>query len=47
MHRTYEVRGTVTNPMTEAEVTKKADELIAPILGAAGSQRPHCDRHVS
>lgn len=33
--RTYAVRGTPDNPMTPAEVEAKADELIAPVLGAA------------
>ena len=38
-HHTREVRGTVTNPMTEAEIIAKADELMAPILGAAPTRR--------
>ncbi|HZP77049.1 MAG TPA: MmgE/PrpD family protein [Pseudolabrys sp.] len=32
-HRTYEVRGTPGNPMSEAEVAAKALDLMAPILG--------------
>jgi len=33
-HRTYEVRGTPGNPMTADEVSAKALDLMAPILGA-------------
>src|SRR5690348_2274167 len=33
--RTYAVRGTPDNPMTAAEVQAKADELMAPVVGAA------------
>jgi 2-methylcitrate dehydratase PrpD len=33
--RVDNVRGTPENPMTRAEVTRKATDLIAPILGAA------------
>ena len=33
--RTYAVRGTPDNPMTAVEVQAKADELMAPIVGAA------------
>ena len=32
-HRTYEVRGTPGNPMTAKEVSDKALDLMAPILG--------------
>lgn len=34
-HRTYAVRGTADNPMTTEEVTKKAQDLLEPILGEA------------
>jgi 2-methylcitrate dehydratase PrpD len=33
--RVEAVRGTVRNPMTRAEVVDKAQDLIAPVLGAA------------
>ena len=32
-HRTYAVRGTTKNPMSEQEVEAKADELMRPVLG--------------
>jgi len=34
-HRTYEVRGTPGNPMSQKEVDDKALDLMGPILGAA------------
>jgi 2-methylcitrate dehydratase PrpD len=37
--RVEAVRGTVRNPMTRAEVIDKARDLIAPVLGAATSQK--------
>jgi 2-methylcitrate dehydratase PrpD len=37
--RVTEVRGTVKNPMTRAEVTDKARDLITPILGRESSER--------
>ena len=37
--RTYAVRGTPDNPMTAVEVQAKADELMAPIVGAARSAK--------
>ena len=36
-HRTMAVRGTPENPMTPHEVEAKADDLMAPVLGAARS----------
>ena len=33
-HRTYAVRGTKDNPMSQDEVTRKATDLLAPLLGA-------------
>lgn len=33
-HRTYAVRGTKDNPMTEAEVARKATDLLEPLQGA-------------
>ena len=33
------VRGTVRNPMTRAEVVDKAQDLMAPVLGAANTQK--------
>ena len=36
-HRTMAVRGTPGNPMTPHEVEAKADDLMAPVLGAARS----------
>ena len=38
-HHAKAVRGTPFNPMTWEEVVAKADDLMAPILGAAGSRR--------
>lgn len=32
-HRTYAVRGTKDNPMSEAEVVRKATDLLEPLLG--------------
>jgi 2-methylcitrate dehydratase PrpD len=40
-HRTRHVRGTWGNPMPRAEVSAKAEQLIAPILGAEGASRLH------
>ncbi|WP_044588626.1 MmgE/PrpD family protein [Bradyrhizobium sp. LTSPM299] len=37
--RVTEVRGTVANPMTRAEVTDKARSLIAPVLGRGPTER--------
>jgi 2-methylcitrate dehydratase PrpD len=37
--RVEAVRGTVRNPMTRAEVVDKARDLIAPVLGAAPTQK--------
>jgi 2-methylcitrate dehydratase PrpD len=37
--RVTEVRGTVANPMTRAEVIDKARDLLAPILGRETSER--------
>ena len=37
-HRTLAVRGTPENPMTPHEVEAKADDLMAPVLGAARSR---------
>jgi 2-methylcitrate dehydratase PrpD len=37
-HRTMAVRGTPENPMTPHEVEAKADDLMAPVLGAARSR---------
>jgi 2-methylcitrate dehydratase PrpD len=34
-HRTYEVRGTPSNPMNADEVAAKAFDLMAPVLGTA------------
>jgi 2-methylcitrate dehydratase PrpD len=39
MNRVDAVRGTVRNPMTRAEVVDKARDLIAPVLGAATTQK--------
>lgn len=33
VHRTYAVRGTKDNPMTEAEVVRKATDLLEPLVG--------------
>jgi 2-methylcitrate dehydratase PrpD len=37
-HRTMAVRGTPENPMTRQEVETKADDLMAPVLGAERSR---------
>ncbi|NDB69686.1 MAG: MmgE/PrpD family protein [Methylocystaceae bacterium] len=37
-HRTYAVRGTSKNPMSRAEVSAKAHELMQPIFGSDRSQ---------
>lgn len=37
-HRTFAVLGTPDNPMSRSEVEAKADDLIAPVLGAARSR---------
>jgi 2-methylcitrate dehydratase PrpD len=37
--RVEAVRGTVRNPMGRDEVVDKAKDLIAPVLGAAASQK--------
>jgi 2-methylcitrate dehydratase PrpD len=37
--RVSAVRGTVANPMTRAEVSKKASDLITPVLGRETSKR--------
>jgi 2-methylcitrate dehydratase PrpD len=39
INRVEAVRGTVRNPMTRAEVVDKARDLIAPVLGAATTQK--------
>jgi 2-methylcitrate dehydratase PrpD len=39
MNRVEAVRGTVRNPMTRAEVVDKAGDLVAPVLGAATTQK--------
>ena len=37
-HRTYAVRGTSKNPMSRAEVSAKAHELMQPVFGSERSQ---------
>jgi 2-methylcitrate dehydratase PrpD len=37
--RVEAVRGTAANPMTRAEITTKARDLIAPVLGTATCQK--------
>ena len=37
--RVEAVRGTVRNPMTRQEVVDKANDLMAPVLGAAKTRR--------
>jgi hypothetical protein len=39
IHRTCEVRGTPGNPMTAKEVSDKAVDLMAPVLGKARARR--------
>jgi 2-methylcitrate dehydratase PrpD len=36
-HRTYAVRGTKDNPMSEDEVVRKASDLLEPLLGTSAS----------